>query len=158
MNTPKFHSCLAHAFGRFVELRRLTGSDYHGQARSLSYFDRFLQQQGVTEPRLTREIIDAYRETLGHLCAGTQGNRLNVVRQFCQYLSRSDPQGYVPERRRGPRPKTLAGYTFTAPRRSRSSWPPRRDCRRRSRFARTRTARSWGSCIAQESAPARPWP
>ena len=105
MNTPEFHSCLANEFGRFVELRRLTGSDYHGQARMLSYFDRFLQQQGVTEPRLTREIIDAYRETLGHLCACTQGNRLNVVRQFCQYLSRSDPQGYVPERRRGPRPE-----------------------------------------------------
>jgi site-specific recombinase XerD len=71
----------------------------------LKYFDRFLQHQGVTEPRLTRETIDAYRETLSHLCAGTQGNRLNVVRQFCQYLSRSDPQGYVPERRRGPRPE-----------------------------------------------------
>jgi site-specific recombinase XerD len=105
MNTPEFHSCLAKEFGRFVELRRLTGSDYHGQARMLEYFDRFLQQQGVTEPRLTREIIDAYRETLGHLCACTQGNRLNVVRQFCQYLSRSDPQGYVPERRRAPRPE-----------------------------------------------------
>jgi site-specific recombinase XerD len=105
MNTPEFHSCLAKEFGRFVKLRRLTGSDYHSQARMLKYFDRFLQHQGVTEPRLTRETIDAYRQTLGHLCAGTQGNRLNVVRQFCQYLSRSDPQGYVPERRRGPRPE-----------------------------------------------------
>lgn len=105
MNLPEFHSCLANQLQRFAELRRLTGCDYQSQARLLGYFDRFLDQQGVTEPRLTREITDAYQQTLGYLCARTQANRSSVVRQFCEYLSRSDPRCYVPERRSGPRPE-----------------------------------------------------
>ncbi len=103
MSTLKFQSCLAAELQRFVELRRLAGSDYQGQAQLLGYFDRFLEQQGVTEPRLTREICDAYQQTLGHLRPRVQGNRYSVVRQFCEYLSRTDPRCYVPERRSGPR-------------------------------------------------------
>jgi site-specific recombinase XerD len=105
MNAPTFRSSLAAQLQRFVALRRVGGSDYQGQARLLGYFDRFLEQRKVMEPRLTREIAEAYQETLGHLRPRVQENRLSVVRQFCEYLSRTDPQCYVPERRRGMRPQ-----------------------------------------------------
>ena len=105
MNPPKFHSCLAGPLQRFVELRRAAGFDYHSPAQLLGYFDRFLEQQGVKEPRVTREIANAYQQSLGHLRRRTQDNRSGVVRQFCEYLSRTDPRCYVPERRRRIRPQ-----------------------------------------------------
>jgi len=105
MNLPKLHSCLADQMQRFIELRRAAGSDYHSSAQLLGYFDRFLEQQGVRERRVTREIVDAYQESLVHLHRRTQDNRSSVVRQFCEYISRTDPRCYVPERRRGIRPQ-----------------------------------------------------
>jgi len=96
---------VAAKFQRFVELRRAGGSDYQAQARLLLYFDRFLVQRSAAEPRLTREITEAYQETLGRLHSRTRDNRLSVVRQFCEYLSRTDPRCYVPERRPWLRPQ-----------------------------------------------------
>jgi len=100
MNARELHSCLAEPLRRFIELRRLAGTDYDSQARLPGYFDRFLAERGLTEPRLTREIVEAYQQTLGHLHPRTRDNRCSVVRQFCEYLSRTDPQSYVPERQR----------------------------------------------------------
>jgi site-specific recombinase XerD len=101
MRVTKFQSCLAAELQRFVELRRVGGSEYQGQAQLLGYLDRFLRQRGLTEPRLTQEIVEAYQQSLGHLRPRVQNNRCCVVRQFCEYLSRNDPRCYVPERRRG---------------------------------------------------------
>lgn len=100
MSTRELHSCLAQTIQCFIELRRLSGTDYQSQAQLLGYFDRFLVEQEVVEPRITREITDAYQRTLGHLAPRTQENRWGVVRQFCEYLARTDPQGYIPERLR----------------------------------------------------------
>jgi site-specific recombinase XerD len=96
---------LADKIQRFIALRRLAGTDYQSQARLLAYFDQFLDEQGVTEPRLTREITDAYQQGLSHLRPRVRANRLSVVRQLCEYLSRTDPQCYVPERQTGTRSK-----------------------------------------------------
>jgi site-specific recombinase XerD len=98
MSPPKFHSPLAETMQCFIELRRLSGTDYRSQAQLLGYFDRFLAERRLTEPRIPRDLIDAYQQSLIRLNPRTQQNRLCVVRQFCEYLSRTDPQGYVPER------------------------------------------------------------
>ena len=101
MRAIEFHSCVAAELQRFVALRRAGGSDYQAQTRLLLYFDRFLMQRSATKPCLTREITEAYQETLGRLHPRTRDNRLSVVRQFCEYLSRTDPRCYIPERCRG---------------------------------------------------------
>ncbi len=96
MSTWKFSSCLATQMDSFINLRRLSGTDYHSQTRLLGYFDRFLVQQSFNWPHLTREITDSYQQGLTTLAPRTQSNRMCVVRQFCQYLAGSDPQNYVP--------------------------------------------------------------
>ena len=53
MKTRKLRSCLAEKMQCFIDLRRLSGTDYQGQAQLLGYFDRFLVEQRVTEPRIT---------------------------------------------------------------------------------------------------------
>jgi site-specific recombinase XerD len=97
MNTLKLESCLEEPIRRLIELRQTAGTDYHAQSVLLGYFDRFLVNQRLSEPLLTRHLIETYEKTLLHLAPRVQANRMCVVRQLCQYLSRDDPQTYVPE-------------------------------------------------------------
>jgi site-specific recombinase XerD len=97
MSAWKFSSCLAAQMDRFINLRRLSGTDYHSQTRLLGYFDRFLVQQGFNRPHITREITDSYQQGFTTLAPRTQGNRMCVLRQFCKYLAGSNPQSYVPQ-------------------------------------------------------------
>ena len=97
MKALKFESCLAREIQTFISLRQLSDTDYHSQARMLGYFDRFLVNEKIHAPRLTRQIVEGYQHTVSHLTLRVKSNRLSVVRQFCAYLSRTDPLGYVPE-------------------------------------------------------------
>ena len=48
-----FHSFLADAIRRFIDLRRLSGTDYHSQALLLGAFDRFVAAQALeSEPQV----------------------------------------------------------------------------------------------------------
>ncbi len=97
MKALKLHSCLATQIRSFISLRQLSGTDYQSQAQMLGYFDRFLVEEKVSEPHVTPKIIEGYQRTLSHLSARVQSNRFCVVRQLCEYLSRTDPLGHVPE-------------------------------------------------------------
>jgi len=97
MSPLKLHSCLAAQIQNFINLRRLSGTDYQSQAQLLGYFDRFVVEQHLSEPRISRKITECYLESLSHLAPRSRYNRFCVVRQLCQYLARSDPLGYVPE-------------------------------------------------------------
>jgi site-specific recombinase XerD len=97
MSLGKLHSCLAVEIQNFIHLRRLSGTDYQSQAQLLGYFDRFLFEQQISGPPLTREITDDYLLGLSHLAPRSRSNRFCVVRQLCQYLARNNPRGYVPE-------------------------------------------------------------
>jgi site-specific recombinase XerD len=97
MSALKFHSPVAAQIQDFIDLRRLSGTDYQSQSRLLGYFDRFLLEQRLNEPRMSREITDRYLESLSQLAPRSRYNRFCVVRQLCEYLARSDPLGYVPE-------------------------------------------------------------
>jgi site-specific recombinase XerD len=97
MSALKFHSPVAAQIQDFIDLRRLSGTDYQSQSRLLGYFDRFLLEQRLNEPRMSREITGRYLESLSQLAPRSRYNRFCVVRQLCEYLARSDPLGYVPE-------------------------------------------------------------
>lgn len=102
MKTWTLRSCLAAQIAAFIDLRRLSGTDYSSQARLLQYVDRFLVDQHIQEPRITREIWDDYRESLSGLAARTLANRLCALRQLCEYLNRTDPGNFMPEPLRSP--------------------------------------------------------
>ncbi len=102
MSAGRLCSRLAGRIERFIDLRRLSGSDYDSQARLLGHFDRFLAEQGVDCSRITREICERYQESLSGLAPRTQGNRFCVLRQLCEYLARTDPLSYVPDPLRSP--------------------------------------------------------
>ena len=97
MSALKLQSPLAVDIQNFINLRRLSGTDYQSQAQLLGYLDRFLVEQQMSEPRISREITERYLESLSHLAPRTRYNRFCVLRQLCEYLARTDPEGYVPE-------------------------------------------------------------
>jgi site-specific recombinase XerD len=97
MRALEFHSPLGHQVRSFISLRQLSGTDYQSQALLLSYFDRFLSEEKLETPPITRQITDRYLQTLSHLAPRVRYNRFCVVRQLCRYLLRTDPLTYVPE-------------------------------------------------------------
>ncbi len=97
MSVWKLCSSLAAPMEAFIALRRVSGTDYCGQAQLLGDFDRFLVEAKLNPSRLTREITDRYQETLARLAPLTQANRLCVLKQFSEYLARTDAFSYVPE-------------------------------------------------------------
>lgn len=97
MSALKLQSSLVAQIQNFINLRRLSGTDYQSQAQLLEYFDRFLVEQKLNKPRITRKITECYLKSLSHLAPRTRYNRFCVVRQLCEYLARSDPLSYVPE-------------------------------------------------------------
>lgn len=97
MRALEFHSALAPQIRNFISLRQLSGTDYQSQALLLSYFDRFLAEEKLEPPRITRQITDLYLLSISHLTPRVQSNRFCVVRQLCRYLLRSDPLTDVPE-------------------------------------------------------------
>ena len=101
MRPLRLQSPLAAQIQNFINLRRLSGTDYRSQAQLLGYFDRFLLEEKLSKPRITREIADRYLAGLSPLAPRTRSNRFCVVRQLCEYLTRSDALGYVPEPLKG---------------------------------------------------------
>ena len=97
MSPIKLHSPLTREIQNFINLRRLSGTDYKSQAQLLGYFDRFLLTQRLRQPRITREIIDRYLMSLSSLAPRSRHNRFSVVRQLCEYLARNDSSAYGPE-------------------------------------------------------------
>jgi len=97
MRPLKLQSSLAGPIENFINLRRLSGTDYKSQAQLLGYFDHFLLKQDLSAPRMTQEISEHYLTSLSQLALRTRYNRFCVVRQLCEYLARSDPRSYVPE-------------------------------------------------------------
>lgn len=64
MKALTLQSPLACWMDRFIALRRVSGLDYDSQARLLAYFDRFVVEQHLDEPRLTRTLLERYQTTL----------------------------------------------------------------------------------------------
>lgn len=97
MQTPALRSPLAKRIQDFINLRRLSGTDYRAQTRLLGYFDRFLVKANRKQSSVTRLITDRYQQSLAHLAPRSRYNRLCVVKQLCEHIARSEPHCYVPE-------------------------------------------------------------
>lgn len=114
MSSFKFSSCLSEEIKHFVSLRCLSGTEYESQTRLLWYFDKFLNEQNIINPCITRQVIYSYQQSLSHLAPRSQENRLCVVRQLCKYISLRDPQCYIPDSMRTISPyKACSPYIFS---------------------------------------------
>jgi integrase len=90
-----FESSLSPFLNRYVDLKVSLGRDYSGERRILESLDRFLQTQGATD--LDIHVFDEWCHANEHLSSGVQRNWQRIVRNFCLYRRRFDPDCFVPD-------------------------------------------------------------
>jgi len=93
---PRFVSHFAAHVEDFINLKRALGRRYGSPVTILAAFDRFLGQQAAQ--RITRGVVNDWLAGSAGTHPVTVSNRLSAVRQFCIYMSRVDPDTYIPER------------------------------------------------------------
>jgi len=98
MNKPiSFRGPLARAMDAFVAGKRMQGYDYTNQARTLSYFDRFLAADGSqgAAGRLTLDTLQRYVATTGNLAAVSRHTRVASLREFSRWLQARCPDSAI---------------------------------------------------------------
>lgn len=94
---PRFVSSLAPHLQAFVDLKRAMGRRYEASETDLQRFDRFVAGFSGQRTTVTKDIVEAWTKSMRPLQVGTRKKRLGLVRQFCLYLARQNPNAYVPE-------------------------------------------------------------
>jgi len=92
-----FQSSLADRIKTFVALKRLSGNTYKTQTLILKYFDQFLARKRFKAKHLTRNVYEQYLDTLSHLHPRYRSDQCSVIRQLSIYLSRFEPDSYIPD-------------------------------------------------------------
>jgi len=108
-----FHSVLSEQMQQFIAFKRMQGYDYTNQARTLSYFDRFLFEDfdGVQAPCLSLDALQDYVTTTAHLEGFSRRTRLSSLREFSRYLHARYPNSALLPRDIVPRcPSTVRFY------------------------------------------------
>jgi len=114
MKSIKFTGSLADEMKRFIELKRVCGTDYFSQAKLLCSFDRHLVPQQFKGKILTASDFQSYFDTMKHLCSRTFANRYSVLRQFSVWLNQRQPPSFVLEyRRTANRSHSRPAYIYT---------------------------------------------
>lgn len=93
---PRFQSGLAGRFWSFLEWKRAMGRKYAGAEIALADFDRFLIGEGIHTAPLTQAHLDRYVAGCSRLGPATLAKRLGLVRHFCAYLRRFEPDSVMP--------------------------------------------------------------
>jgi integrase len=93
--TPKFSSCLAPVFARYVELKQALGRRFDASARTLQCLDRFLCDRNYRD--LNAGAFEAWCHTHEHVKSGVRRVRMLEVGAFCLYRRRTEPQCFVPD-------------------------------------------------------------
>ena len=98
-NDQGFKSYLAGAFEDYLRAKRATGRIYEYEETILRRLDRFLNRGGHV---LGSESFQIWINSLSYLHSTTQSHYYHQVRMFCEYLSRTTPDVFVPGKRFDP--------------------------------------------------------
>jgi site-specific recombinase XerD len=101
--TTGFRSRLGNDLQEFLEFKRSLGMQYDSAEWMLRRFDRFVAQTFKgRRPIDLKAAIEGWLATF-HCRPVTITNSFLVIRKFCLFLRRRDPNGFVPDRDMAPR-------------------------------------------------------
>ncbi len=78
-------------------LMRLNSGFDEGSFSYLKIFDAFLCEKGYSDHFITKDIIDQWAIQKNTEIKNTRNSRVNVIKQFCQYLNDIGINAYVPD-------------------------------------------------------------
>jgi len=93
----EFQSVLAPLMDQFVQEKHACGYAYREPTRILHRLDDFLVQESLTTLELPRPLARKWLAKRTHESAGTQQQRITLVRHFSRFLLRVGYPAYVPE-------------------------------------------------------------
>jgi len=96
MNSKGFWSAMAPHINGFIGLKRSLGYKYKEQETCLHNFDRFVLDQGYTGVGLTKDIADKWAENRHNATKLTMYSKINIVKQFAEYLQNQGISTYIP--------------------------------------------------------------
>lgn len=88
-------SFLCPSINRYLELKQALGRGYAIERQVLTALDRYLADMLVAD--LTAETFTGWCKTQYHLTSGVLRNRMRIVRNFCLYRQRTEPDCFVPD-------------------------------------------------------------
>jgi site-specific recombinase XerD len=101
--TNRFRSRLGNDLQEFLEFKRSLGMQYDSAEWILRRFDRFVAQTFTGRRQIDlKAAIEGWLATF-HCRPVTITNSFLVIRKFCLFLRRRDPNGFVPDRDMAPR-------------------------------------------------------
>lgn len=105
-------SVLCPSINRYLELKLALGRRYVIEQQVLFALDRFLADTPAAD--LTAETFACWCNTQHHLTSGVLRNRMRIVRNFCLYRQRTEPDCFVPDNHLFPTPhQPIKPYRFS---------------------------------------------
>ena len=102
MNPPRPGTPLDPIVDHYLQWKRALGRDYFGVERVLVSLLQFMHDRTATD--LDQSLFDAWSKSFTELTANVRRNRQREVRNFCLYRQRTEPNCFVPDVNRFPRP------------------------------------------------------
>ncbi len=98
---------------QFIRMKQSLGFQYTTEAAILKRFSRFTLAYRVTNPILTKELVDAWLQKRPQEKEVTWEHRINTLRQFVRYLNDLGYSAYMPYRKRKILRNVYVPYIFT---------------------------------------------
>ena len=102
MNVPRPGTPLDPIVDRYLQWKRALGRSYLGVERVLVSLLQFMYDRAAAD--LDQKLFDAWSTSFADLTANVRRNRQREVRNFCLYRQRTEPNCFVPDPNRFPRP------------------------------------------------------
>ena len=99
---------------QFISYKRAQGYKYKSNEESLDRFIKFSVDFGLTENRLSKELVDAYASKRPDETPKNHANRVSDLKQFTIYLNERGYEAYIPSVSKvSKRPSSFVPYIFT---------------------------------------------
>lgn len=94
--TPGFESPLAETLVEFIRMKRACGYRFREEERELRRFDQFLVRRGLTDPSLSRDVVEDWITRRPHESVSTHHHRIRLTRAVAEFAGRQGVVAYVP--------------------------------------------------------------
>lgn len=110
---PRFASPLGPSLQRFIALERSHGKLYESEEGALRRFDRFLRSYPNPPRRLSDSILRRWLRRFSEFHPSCRYKNSVLIRKFCIYLRRFDPEAYVPDSPTVPCPTRFLPHIYS---------------------------------------------
>jgi integrase len=103
---------LSQATNRYIELKQALGRRFSHERRVLETVEDCMIRLGARD--LTQSVFEHWSRTVAHLSPTVRRNQMRIVRNFCLYHRRTNPDCFVPDIDGFPRPhQPVQPYIYT---------------------------------------------